>query len=119
MLRLKLHRPFYFFALLASLISFSGIADTIPIEKPTIEVIYSKTSNRHRCYNYENGLFSNLESSNHNFYNYNFNSLLVCEHNLQVLNYHSFIEKHIPLQKAKLLLKSQYYTAFIDIGNLV
>jgi len=116
MLQLKLYKQLYFLALLASLISFSGIENTIPIEKTTIEVVHIKTSNRQKDYNYEDGLIKEKRTKSPDCI-YKFNWLLNHQHRLQVLNYHCFIEKYIPLQKVKLFLKSQYYSSFMNVES--
>jgi len=116
MLDLKLHKRLCVFTLLVSLISFSGFTNTIPVDvkKTTIEVVHVITSNRHKCYNYEDGLFGKQKSSKQYFRRYDFNCFLSHKQCLQVLNYNNFTEKHIALGQIKLFLKTLYFTSYID-----
>jgi hypothetical protein len=119
MWQLKLHKQFYFFTLLVSLISFSGVANTIPVEKTTVEVIHIKTPDQHKIYGFNDGLTNSKEREKQFYSIFNFDCLLNLEHQLQVSNYNTFIGKYIPLHQVKLFLKSQDYSSFMDFVSIV
>lgn len=119
MWQLKLHKQLYFLTLLVSLISFSKVANTIPVEKTAIEVIHIKTPDQHKIYDFNDGLISTKKQEKQFYSIFNFGCLLNLEHRFQVSNYNTFIGKHIPLHQAKLFLKSQYYSSFMDLVSIV
>ena len=83
MFQFKLHKQIYFLTLLISLISFSGIANTFSVEKTTVEVIHTKTSNHDKVYKFSNGLIIKLDRVIQHYSISNFRCLLNFEQRLR------------------------------------
>ena len=114
MLHFNLQKYLYFLTLLVGLISFSGIAQPISVDKVRIEILLSETSNSQKPYAFEDGLIKSQLNSFLQYYGYKFNCLLSLQHIQQYSNYNIFKSKYIPLTKAQLLLKLKFYTSFMD-----
>ena len=114
MLQFKLHKQLYFITLLASLISFSGNLDSATIEKFSIEILHLTPSNTFKIYDFKDGLITNKEKAKQFCNTLNISSISDFESRFQTLNYNRFSKKHIPLQRTKLYLNSQYFSSFID-----
>ena len=111
---LKLSKQLFLFTLLVSLVSFSGVANTIPIERITIELVLAKTSEHRSFYDFKDGLNNKKVNQNLLFCLHYFDSFLKYKHNLESLAYVNFKEKYIPIQNTPLIFKYQYYSTSID-----
>ena len=116
---LKLSKQLFLFTLLVSLVSFSGVANTIPIERTTIELVLAKTSEHRTFYAFKYRLNKKNDKQNLLFCRHYFDSLLKYKHNLESLAYVNFKEKYIPFQNTVLILKYQYYSTSIDRGLVI
>lgn len=118
MLQFKLQKRLYFLTLLVGLISYSGIANTIPVEKARVEIQLVKTSNDQKFYDYVIELIKNQKSTLKMYFSHNIDCLLNNEKQLQVSTYNNYKLKFIPLKRVQLLLKLQYYSSFMDCSSI-
>ena len=119
MFRLKLHKQLYLLALLASLFSFSGVVNAIPVEKTTIELVLTRTFKNQKLADYNDGLFKSSVKSMASFYIFCYSSLLNFEQGLGTLGYTDFKVKYLPFQSILPILKHQYHSSFMDIESIV
>lgn len=119
MLQFKLQKSLYFLTLLIGLISFSGNAHPILIDKVRSEILLSKTSDSQKQFAYEDGLIKSQINSLQQFYGNSIVSLINLKHELQNSNFIIYKSKYIPSTNAKLLLKLRFYTSFMDFRPMV
>jgi hypothetical protein len=116
---LKLSKQLFFITLLVSLVSFSSFANTIPIERTTIELVLAKASEHRTFYAFKDRLNRKNDNQNLLFCRHYFGSLLNYKHDLDSLAYANFKEKYIPIQNTVLIFKYQYYSTSIDRGPVI
>ena len=116
---LNLSKQVFLITLLVSLVSFSGVGNTIPIERITIELVLAKASEHRTFYAFKDGLNKKNHNQSQLFCQHFFDSFLKYKNNLESLAYVNFKEKYVPIQNTGLIFKYQYYSTSIDRGLVI